>query len=156
MKVRYHIAASATFSGTLYLVCPCWRMAAAAFVVGVIIDVDHVVDYVVEFGMRSNWRNFSRSFYEGQYAKIYIFLHAWEWLPALGVMSWLTGGNPWVVGVLLGATQHLIFDQLTNGASITGYSLIWRWSKAFAPNPAFPHRKTPFHSPRQGGITPSP
>ena len=151
MKVIPHTVVSTAFAGGLYLAYPCWQMAATAFVAGVLIDVDHVIDYIIEFGVRSNWGNFFRSFSEGQYAKIYIVFHAWEWLFVLGIVTLLTGGNPWAAGLVLGATQHMIFDQLTNGASALGYSILWRWSRGFDPNPAFPHRKTPFHSPGQRG-----
>ncbi len=132
---------SAAFSGVLYYLCPCWRMAVAAFLAGVLIDLDHFVDYIAEFGIRSDWRNFFSSFYKGQYTRIYVVLHAWEWLLVLGAVSLLGDGNAWVAGILLGAIQHLVLDQLANGASGMGYSLLWRWSTGFDPAPAFPHKK---------------
>lgn len=151
MKAGHHIVASTVFSGSLYLIYPSLEMAAASFVAGVLIDIDHCIDYVIEFGIRSKWSNFFRSFEEGQYTRIYIVFHGWEWIPVLGTMSWLTEYNPWVVGILLGATQHLILDQLTNSTACLGYSLIWRWTKKFEPNQAFPYRKKPFHGPGQNG-----
>lgn len=144
MKAGQHIACSGILSGALYLVCPSPEMAVASFLAGVLIDIDHCVDYVIEFGFRPDWHRFFRSFEEGQYTRIYIVFHGWEWLPVLGLMSWLTGYDPFFVGALFGVAQHLILDQLTNGASSLGYSLLWRWSRGFAPNLAFPYKGTPF------------
>jgi len=151
MKAEHHIVISTAVSGSLYALCPSWQLALAALVAGVLIDLDHCVDYIIEFGVWSNWRNFFRSFHEGQYAQIYIFLHSWELLLVLGAASWLTGCNPWVVGVLIGATQHMILDQLSNGTAGAGYFLLWRWSKGFSPNITFPHHAKPFKSLKKDG-----
>ena len=123
-------------------------MAAASFMAGWAIDMDHVLDYLVEFGARSDWRNFFRSFYDSQYTRIYILFHAWEWLAVLAAAAMLSGWNPWATGLLLGATHHMILDQLSNGVSAAGYSLLWRLSVGFAPDPAFPYKKKRFKSRR--------
>jgi len=152
MKVEHHIAFSAAVSGSLYAAGGSWQMAVAAFVTGFAIDCDHCGDYLVEFGVRSNWRNFFRSFYEGYYTRIYIPFHSWELLFLLGVVAYLSEWNQWVVGVLLGAVQHMIVDQFSNGAAGLGYSFLWRWFGGFEPNRSFPYRRTPFVGPRGAAV----
>lgn len=152
MKAEQHLVVSATLSGTLYYLCPCWQLAVSAFLAGILIDLDHFIDYVIEFGISSDWRNFFPSFYEGQYTRIYVLLHAWEWLLVLGTLSLLTDWNYWVVGGLIGGTVHLVLDQLANGASGMGYSLLWRWSIGFDPGPAFPHKKSVLCEVRAEGL----
>lgn len=137
MRFSYHIAVSVPFAGAIYAVSKSWEAAAASLVSGVFVDLDHLFDYMVEYGTKFDLKNFLSSFPEGRYKRIFIPLHAWEWLISGALVAWATGWNACVVGLLLGWGYHLILDQMFNGVSTWGYSFFWRCATKFDPKRSF-------------------
>jgi hypothetical protein len=114
MSPKYHVAISAVISRVLYAIFKSWALAIAAFVSGIFIDLDHVIDYVIEHGFHFNIKKFFHFFYGEQYKKINLILHRWEWLIILLILSWLTDWNPWITGVFIGFSQHILSDRIYN------------------------------------------
>lgn len=141
MKLEQHTIVSTAFSAALYVVFRSWPMAAAAFVAGVFVDVDHVLDYVAEHGAKPDLKLFFRTCYDRKLKRAILVFHGWEWLVLCAVGAWASGWNPWLTGLALGFGQHMLFDQLSNGPSALGYSLLWRWSVKFDHQVAFPLHK---------------
>jgi hypothetical protein len=143
MKVSSHIGLSLSVALGVYTLSRSAAMAAASFVIGVFIDVDHVFDYLREYGFHPDIKFFFRSFHETLYRRIVLFLHAWEWLPLLAVAAVWSGGNSVLVGVVIGLGQHLIADQLTNKIYKGGYFISYRAWKKFITSKIFPGRGLP-------------
>ncbi|TNF53025.1 hypothetical protein EP227_06565 [bacterium] len=131
MQPKYHVAISAVISGVLYILFKSWALAFSSFVSGIFIDLDHVIDYMVEHGLHIDMKKFFHFFYGEQYRKLTLILHGWEWLIVLLILSWLTSWNPWVTGVFIGFSQHLISDRVYNISNFWSYSLIFRWKNKF-------------------------
>jgi hypothetical protein len=134
MSPKYHVAISAVISGVLYAIFKSWALAIAAFVSCIFIDLDHVIDYVIEHGFHFDIKKFFYFFYGEQYKKITLILHGWEWLIILLILSWLTDWNPWITGVLIGFSQHMLSDRIYNISNFWSYSLLWRWKNKFDTN----------------------
>ncbi len=113
-------------------------MTSASLIAGVLLDLDHGFDYLREYGLRVDLPFFFRSFHNTLYRRVMITLHAWEWFPLLGGAAILMHGNPFLVGMLIGMAQHLVFDQFTNGACRWGYFFSYRVMKNFDTAEIFP------------------
>jgi hypothetical protein len=140
MKLHHHTAFSAVISGILYIIFKSWGLATACFISGIFIDLDHIVDYTREHGRPFNIKNFFRVNNNAQYNKILLLWHGWEWLILWGMAAWLTDWNPWIIGILIGFSQHLVLDNINSG-SRWSYSLFWRWRQGFDFDRIFPRMK---------------
>lgn len=138
MKAEQHAAFSLALSVVLHAVFRSWTTTIVSFLSGILLDLDHIIDYLVEHGLQLDLKLFMRSFDEGLYNRAYVVLHAWELLFLLGVFTWLTDWNPWLVGLLAGSGLHLFLDQLVNRPSKWGYFLFWRWKNNFEFRKSFP------------------
>ena len=141
MKVQYHIATSTIVSGILYLLFKSWSMAASALLAGIFIDLDHLIDYFREHGWSLNIKRFFRTCNDCQFDRVILVLHGWEWLLLFFIISWGSDWNPWITGVLIGLSHHMILDSISSCSSLKSYSLFWRWSKNFDFDTTFPKMK---------------
>jgi len=155
LKLQYHTAASITLSGILYLLFKSWSLSLACCLTGIFIDIDHFIDYFRENGWTPNIKNFFRICNECQFDQIVLILHGWEWIILFGVLSWLTGWNPWITGMFLGIGHHMILDAFANSSYFKTYSLIWRWKKGFHFDTVFSNQKPYFCKYRKSCSNPS-
>lgn len=107
--------------------------AAAFFIVGVFIDLDHVLEYwlQVAFPSPKRLKHFFSWFSEKQSKKLWLVLHAWEWVAAGFVIVFIFDLPAWIVWGLAGWTFHLVLDQLSNGMHPLGYFFVFRYLKNF-------------------------
>jgi hypothetical protein len=131
LKLQYHTAASITISGILYLIFKSWSLSVACCLSGIFIDIDHFIDYFREKGWSLNIKDFFRTCNESQFDRIVLIWHGWEWIVLFGISSWLTDWNPWITGMFIGISQHMMIDAVANTSNLKPYSLIWRWKKDF-------------------------
>jgi len=131
MKPHYHVAFSTIIAGVLYLIFKSSALSISCLISGIFIDLDHVIDYIREHGLTLNPIKFIRDFNSGNFDRIYLIFHAWECLLILAFISWLYDWNPWITGVLIGFSQHILLDALHNTRNFQSYSLLWRWKKDF-------------------------
>lgn len=139
--MEHHILLSAAVSGAVFAVSRSWPATAASFLAGFLPDVDHVFEYLREFGFNTDVRRFFRASYEREYVKVYLWFHAWEWLPVLALAAWWSGWNAWLAGALVGWVQHMLADQASNTPHAWSYFLIGRWRHGFDHQKAFPRRE---------------
>lgn len=133
MKVKYHLSASIIISGILYVMFKSWGLAIASFISGVFIDLDHIIDYLRCSDISFNVNKFFNYFNNKEFDKVFLIFHGWEWLAVLTIAAKMSNWNPWVTGVLIGYGQHIILDQLGNGAGSLDYFFFWRWKNGFSP-----------------------
>ncbi len=143
MRARYHVAVSALVAAVLAATLRSWAVVLGSFLMGVFMDLDHLYDYFAHRGLRFEVQDFFRSSYERKYSRAYLMLHGWEWFVVWVLACVLSGWNPWLLGLLIGFSQHLIFDQIANKPHPWGYSLFWRWRYGFLFNEVFPRRRSP-------------
>ena len=131
MKPHYHVAFSTVIAAVLYLIFKSWALSLSCLISGIFIDLDHVIDYIREHGLTLNASKFSHNFHSGQFDKMYLIFHAWECLFVLAFISWLYDWNPWITGVLIGFSQHILLDAFNNTRNFKSYSLLWEMEKRF-------------------------
>jgi len=140
MKLEHHAVASLIMSGLLYATFKSWSLTIASLLSGIFTDLDHLIEYLIEYGMPFNVKKFFHSCYGRKFRRAFLVFHAWEWLLIWFVLALLTEWDPWISGILVGFSQHMILDQVHNRPSFWGYSFLWRWKNGFDYKPAFPER----------------
>jgi len=140
MKPRYHVAASLLVSGAVWFATKSAPMTASSFLAGIFIDIDHAIDFAYRLPRTMNLRQCYGTFGKDNYKRIFVLLHAWELLPLLAAACWFFDWNPWLLGVLIGMTQHMILDYFGNKASPPSYFLLWRVMNGFDFRRCFPKR----------------
>ena len=78
MRTLGHIVTSAGISLANYATYRSKPAAFASFLVGWLIDLDHVVDYVGAHGWKPDWHRFNEAAHEKYSGKLYLPLHSFE------------------------------------------------------------------------------
>jgi len=131
MKVRYHIAASGIISSVVYFTTNSPLNAAASFLTGVFIDLDHFVDYYLNCGISYNFNEIHDAIYNLRLKKIYVFLHSFEILFMLWLLIFLIPLKSVYLALAIGFTQHMLFDLICNPVNARGYFLSYRLKMGF-------------------------
>ncbi|MBN1676126.1 MAG: hypothetical protein JXR37_34090 [Kiritimatiellae bacterium] len=131
MKLYEHIGVSAVVSTGFYFATRSPGGAAACFLWGVLIDLDHVPDFFVNYGVRMPLKYFFRVFHQKLLWEVYVLLHAWEWTFAFAAAIWLSDWHPVAVGSFVGWLLHLMLDQMVNAQQRGTYFLIYRLVHGF-------------------------
>lgn len=114
MKLKSHITVSIIFSAFLFAISKSWIIFTSSFIGGVLIDIDHILDYSREHGIDLRIKQFYERFHRKEVTRVWIILHSWELLLLMSICAFLMGWNPWIVGTIIGLTQHIILDQIFN------------------------------------------
>ena len=140
MKLRQHVIASIIFSTLFFVVFKSWTIATVSFFSGVLIDIDHVFDYFLEFRKRFEVKEFFDVHHNRKILFFMAIFHSWELLALLSICAFLMSWNPWIVGTIIGFTQHIILDQIFNkNLNRLMYFFFWRMKKSFNMNKIFPN-----------------
>ncbi len=126
-----HFILTVIIAGAFYWKFRDWRLVLTCFLMGILIDVDHLFDFWAYSGVGSNiFKMFSYDYFR-QSQKVYVLLHGWEFLP----FWWLIGrylnqrlkikGLEWALTIAY--FGHLLVDQFSGYTSnLFAYSLIYR------------------------------
>ena len=140
MKLKHHITASIILSAFLFAVSKSWIIFASSLISGVLIDIDHVLDYFWEFRKRFEVKEFFDVHHNRKILFFMAIFHSWELLALLSICAFLMSWNPWIVGTIIGFTQHIILDQIFNkNLNRLMYFFFWRMKKSFNMNKIFPN-----------------
>jgi hypothetical protein len=133
-----HLATSLLLSGGAYAYTRSAPLAVGCVLGGFLIDFDHYLDYVV---FERQWRRaspayFLRYYFTYQLRKVVLPLHSLELMAALAATAVLWPQSV-LIGYLLGATMHLVFDILINGSHVLKrrvlfYSFVYRALQGFS------------------------
>ncbi len=130
MLPQVHIAVSAGLSIVLYGV---FRSAWAAWsnlLVGVLLDLDHLVEYYRTKGFTLNplkiYRFCGFALQRDWPPRVFFWLHAYEYVLLLALITHAVQFHPAAVGALIGMTQHLLLDQIGNNVGPFSYFLSYR------------------------------
>ncbi|MBX9691348.1 MAG: metal-dependent hydrolase, partial [Cyanobacteria bacterium] len=133
MRTVGHIITSAGVASASYMRYKSKPAALATFLVGWLIDLDHLVDYVRAHGWRPNWKRFSEASHEKYSGKLYLPLHSFELLALFYIFFRGPSKQPYRVGITLSVLTHLLLDQKCNpGRKPFTYFLTHRIRKKFS------------------------
>ena len=122
-----HFVITLFLAAYMYFKTRSWMAVAATFLTGFFIDVDHLVDYFYYAGPRFSLKEFLSLHYVHETGKILTPFHAWEYvLLLLWGRRFSQKYATVLLGMAVGLAGHLVWDQISNGASILAYSIIYR------------------------------
>ncbi|MEK6645812.1 MAG: hypothetical protein AABY84_03955 [Candidatus Firestonebacteria bacterium] len=130
MKLQHHIAVSIPISIGVGILFQSNQYAIISFLAGVFIDLDHLFDYFREYGFPWNLKKFFYRFHNHLFKRLVLPFHAYENLIIFGAITFWTT-NPVLFSIMIGVSQHMIFDQLTNGIKPQAYLITYRIFKKF-------------------------
>ncbi len=140
MKLRSHVIASIIFSSLFFLVFKSWPIAVSSLFSGVLIDCDHVLDYFWEYRKRVRAKEFFDVCNNGKNSFFCSIFHSWELLALLSIFLPSMNWNPWIVGITIGFTQHIVLDQIFNRElTMLTYFVLWRLKNGFSVKKMFPN-----------------
>jgi len=130
MNLDKHLIASGVVSAGIFASTGSLKIAAASFVTGVFMDLDHVIDYWCEYPFSLNVRRFFEVYDRVSLEKTRLFLHSAELLVAAAAAAYFTRSGL-IAGLVLGVSQHLALDQFFNEVYPAGYFFVYRLSTGF-------------------------
>lgn len=136
LHLAFHVLLS-VFAGVLAgRITKEWKYALlAALVGGVLVDLDHLLDYFLQFGFTFNLQQFLGGAQFSMSGKLYIFFHAWEYVPVFLVAYFFVKhveAKAVLLGLALGLFLHLCADVVIDGMPFTAYSILCRMNEAFS------------------------
>ena len=131
MKLKQHIIISLFFSAFLFAVSKSWIIFTSSLISGFLIDCDHIFDYFWGFRKRFRVKEFFDDHYNDKILFILVIFHSWELLALLSICAFLMTGNPWIIGITIGFTQHVVLDQIFNKPNRWLYFFFWRLKNGF-------------------------
>jgi len=112
-----------------------WLGLITGFFGGFLIDLDHVLEYFLFFGLNFNLSHFLEGWQFLLSDKIYLWFHAWEYVPILLIMAWMLKKYQVLkiifITLALASGIHLLSDVLINQYPLSHYSIIYRAQENF-------------------------
>ena len=106
--------------------------ALICFLTGILIDIDHLFEYIKDVGWNLNLKQFFKFCYELKYERLYLLLHAYEYLFLIAIIIIISDFNHLAIAVGIGYMQHLIFDQVVNPVRPMTYFISYRLKNRFS------------------------
>lgn len=125
MKLEHHAAISIPVSLGVYYFTHSFTYFLISFFVGILIDVDHVYDYIRE-EKRFDLKHLFIKSYLGDFKKMYLFFHAYEYIPLAFLAGYLMNNFTLPLVFSISYIFHLLSDQFSNNTKPLGYFLIYR------------------------------
>lgn len=125
MMPKWHILISAILSLMIFRATGSFYAAAACFIAGTMIDIDHVLDYYLYSGRLTFDISEISGFYP-RYGKVFVFLHSYELLLAGAVVAYLLQAQVLFMGAAVGFVGHLLLDTARYEMKPQSYFLAYR------------------------------
>lgn len=135
MRARYHVVASAGVSLGFQAMSHSWPASLGCFLSGVLIDTDHYLEYcVTQKKFPFQYKDLVEFCCYNKEGKLYLVFHAYEYLFIFwGLIYLFDLGVIWL-GIAIGLTTHIMFDQFTNPTKPLFYFLTYRFKNHFEKN----------------------
>src|SRR3989338_10037362 len=114
MRTSVHIVVSAAIGLITYVSYGEIGPAIASFLVGTLIDLDHVIDYIYAHGKKWDWKKFHAAYHENVSGKLYVPLHSYELLLVIFLLTLDSSLTACRVGISLSLLSHFLCDQFFN------------------------------------------
>lgn len=125
MKLEHHIAISVPVSLGVFYFTKSIFYFLFSLAIGILLDTDHIFDYIAEEKKFDLKHMFIKS-YLGDFKKIYLFLHAYEYVPVAFFLGYYFNNMTFALVFSVSYLFHLIPDQFFNRTKPLGYFLIYR------------------------------
>lgn len=132
MKFPEHLGISLSLSAIIFAFTENYPLASSSFLAGIVIDFDHFFDYFRSEGIKFDLYDFFHRCENCGIKKFYLLLHSYELLFLSALVVYFTPPNPLTLGILIGFSQHLLLDQISNAAHPFVYFFIYRWRNNFS------------------------
>ncbi len=132
MKLKQHITISLFFSVFLFAISKFWIIFGSSLISGILIDIDHVLDYFMAYGINLRVKQFFEVCHSLKILRVRLIFHSCELLFLLSISSFFVKWNPWLVGTIVGFTQHIVLDQVFNNSNKWTYFFLWRLKNDFS------------------------
>ena len=127
MRTSGHIIVSAGIGLVTYTAFGEIAPAIASFLVGTLIDLDHIIDYLYAHGKKWDWKKVNSAHHEKVSGKLYVPLHSYELVLLYFLLTLNPILTPWRVGITLSLLAHFLCDQFFNpNRKFSTYFLIHR------------------------------
>ncbi len=127
MRTSGHIVVSAAIGLITYVSYGEIGPAIASFLVGTLIDLDHVIDYIYAHGKKWDWKKVNAAHHEHISGKLYVPLHSYELILIYFLLTLDPSLTPWRVGITVSLLAHFLCDQFFNpNRKFSTYFLIHR------------------------------
>ena len=127
MRTSGHIIVSAAIGLITYSAYGETLPAIGSFLVGTLIDLDHVIDYIYAHGKKWDWKKINGAHHERFSGKLYVPLHSYELVLLFFILTLNPSLTPWRVGITLSLIAHFLCDQFFNpNRKFSTYFLIHR------------------------------
>ena len=127
MRTSGHLVVSAAIGLITYTLFNEIGPAVTSFLVGTLIDLDHIIDYLYAHGKKWDWKKFNGAHHERFSGKLYVPLHSYELLLLFFILTIDPSLTPWRVGITLSLLAHFLCDQFFNpNRKFSTYFLIHR------------------------------
>ncbi|OGI20263.1 MAG: hypothetical protein A3B68_05420 [Candidatus Melainabacteria bacterium RIFCSPHIGHO2_02_FULL_34_12] len=127
MRTSGHIVVSAVIGLVTYSVFNEVGPAIASFLVGTLIDLDHIIDYLYAHGKRWDWKKVNGAHHERFSGKLYVPLHSYELVLLFFLLTLDPALTAWRVGISISLIAHFLCDQFFNpNRKFSTYFLIYR------------------------------
>ena len=135
MRTSGHIVVSAGVGLFTYATYGELAPAVASFLVGTLIDLDHVIDYLYAHGKKWDWKKINGAHHERYSGKLYVPLHSYELVLLYFLLTLDPSLTAWRVGITLSLLCHFLCDQFFNpNRKFSTYFLINRIIHKFDTN----------------------
>ena len=114
MRTSGHIVVSAAVGLFTYSCYGELAPAVGSFLVGTLIDLDHIIDYIYAHGKKWDWKKINAAHHERHSGKLYVPLHSYELLLIFFLLTLDPSLTPWRVGITLSLLAHFLCDQFFN------------------------------------------
>lgn len=138
LELSVHLFATLFLAAVFYFFTAKFTNAILVILGGVFIDFDHFIDYFIYFRNKFNLVYFFRGYFLRS-GRVYLFLHSWELIFTLFVLSWATGSSG-LFALWSGLAMHLLIDNLQRQNPWV-YFLSYRFSKRFIVEELLPEKK---------------
>ncbi len=125
MKAEHHAAVAVPVTLGIWYMTGSLFYAGLSLFLGVFVDTDHVFDYIRE-EKKFDFKNMFTKSYKGDFKKLYVFFHCYEYIAAAWVYAWLSGNPQFAAVFTIAYLSHMIPDQLANNVRPSGYFFTYR------------------------------
>jgi hypothetical protein len=126
MKPINHFNVSIITGVVAFLTTKTISPSIASFLIGWLIDVDHIWDFYKNGCKGFTVERFLHAHEKGEIKKAYLYLHSYELLLVLVVLCVVTDFNYFLSFTTFGFAIHLFFDQIFNPVNSLTYFLTYR------------------------------
>ena len=126
MKPVCHLGVSIIMGAATFLTTKTISPSIACFLVGWLVDVDHIWDFYKNVGKGFTVKKFLKTFEDGEIKKAYLYLHSYELLFGLICLCFFSHFNYLLSFTTLGFAIHLVFDQIFNPVKPLTYFITYR------------------------------